>query len=93
MSNFESYLITIGKSAKTAKNYAGAISGPISQWAIDNKLIQVALAEIDNLIEFERVARKIRKLTIYAERNTVGNGMYNAALNSYSTYLADSKGT
>lgn len=92
MSSFESYLINIGKSAKTAKNYAGAISGPISQWAIDNELIQGPLAEIDTLLDFERVAIGIRNLPIYAERNTVGNGMYNAALNSYSNFLADSKG-
>ena len=41
-----------GKSTKTAKNYAGAISGPISQWAIDNQLIQSPLAEIDTLLDF-----------------------------------------
>jgi len=92
MSNFENYLITIGKSAKTAKNYAGAISGPISQWAIDNKLIQSPLTEINSLLDFERAAIQIRKLPIYIERNSVGKGMYNAALNGYSTYLSDSKG-
>ena len=80
MSNFENYLITIGKSAKTAKNYAGAISGPISQWAIDYKLIQSPLTEINSLLDFERVAIKLRKLPIYIERNTVGKGMYNACL-------------
>ena len=92
MSNFENYLITIGKSAKTAKNYAGAISGPISQWAIDNKLIQSPLTEINSVLDFERAAIQIRKLPIYIDRNSVGKGMYNAALNGYSTYLADFKG-
>jgi hypothetical protein len=92
MSDFENYLVSIGKSVKTAKNYVGAISGPISRWVVENDLSKTPLVEIDDVVEFERIATETRKLPIYLERNSVGKGMYNAALNSYSTYLADGKG-
>ena len=92
MSNFANYLRTIGKSEKTAKNYSSTIFGPISQWAIDNNLSEGSLADIEGVVEFEQLSRNIRKLSIYNERNSVGKGMYNAALNAYSAYLADTKG-
>jgi len=91
-SAFDDYLQGIGKSVKTAKNYSGAVFGPISKWAVDNGLITNSIAEIDNLKSFEVLAQHIRKLDIYKERNSVGNGMYNAALNAYADYLAETKG-
>lgn len=92
MSSFDGYLQAIGKSAKTARNYAGAISGPLSKWVVDNNLAKFPITDISNVIEFEKLCIEIRKLPIYTERNTVGKGMYNAALNAYSAYLAELKG-
>ena len=92
MNDFETYLATIGKSPKTARNYAGAIQGPITQWALDNNLTKLRLFEFEDVIDFEKVAASIRLLEIYIERNRVGNGMYNAALNSFSQFLADERG-
>lgn len=89
---FESYLVSVGKSEKTARNYAGAIRGPISAWANENGLTNKALMDFDQLLEFETIAAGIRRLDIYSERNTVGKGMYNAALNAFAEFLAASKG-
>ena len=66
MTNFESYLRNIGKSEKTARNYAGAIRGPISNWALDNQLTKQSLVEFVDVLKFESVAASIRKLDIYA---------------------------
>ena len=92
MTNFESYLRNTGKSEKTARNYAGAIRGPISNWALDNQLTKKSLVEFVDVLKFESVAASIRQLDIYAERNRVGKGMYNAALNAFSQFLADDQG-
>ena len=92
MNDFETYLTNIGKSPKTARNYAGAIDGPISQWAVENHLTDHSLSEYENVVDFENVATGIRQLKIYLERNRVGKGMYNAALNSFSQFLADERG-
>ena len=92
MTNFESYLRSIRKSEKTARNYAGAIRGPISNWALDNQLTKQSLVEFVDVLKFESVAASIRQLDIYAERNRVGKGMYNAALNAFSQFLADDQG-
>ena len=92
MMPFESYLVSVGKSEKTARNYAGAIRGPISAWANENGLTNKALMDFDQLLEFETIAAGIRRLDIYSERNTVGKGMYNAALNAFAEFLAASKG-
>ena len=92
MSEFETYLANIGKSAKTSRNYDSTIRGPISKWAIENNLSELPLGEFEDVLEFEKVAAKIRQLPIYVDRNRVGNGMYNAALNAFSQFLADQRG-
>ena len=86
---FESWLTPIGKSPKTAKDYAGAISGGLSTWAAQAGLVKQSLHELPTVSEFRRVAKLVRQLPIYEARNTVGKGMYNAALNTYADYLAD----
>jgi len=63
--SFENYLIANGKSAKSAKNYAGAIEGPISQWAISSNLIQKSLVEIDSLFDTQTVSISPALLTRY----------------------------
>ena len=46
--NFEKWLTQIGKSEKTAKNYAQAIDKSISKWARDAGLIDSSLALMNN---------------------------------------------
>ncbi len=87
--NFEQWLISIGKSPKTAKNYSGAIAGGLSTWALQAGLVKQSLQELNTVDEFLQVCIGVRKLAIYEARNTVGKGMYNAALNIYADYLAE----
>lgn len=87
--NFERWLISVGKSPKTAKNYSGAIAGGLSTWAAEAGLVKQSLHELGTSDDFRRVAGAVRQLAIYDARNTRGNGMYNAALNTYADYLTD----
>lgn len=88
--NFEIWLISIGKSPKTAKNYAGAIKGGLSTWATEADLVNRSLHELTTVSDFLKVSEALRQLAIYDARNTRGKGMYNAALNTYADYLAES---
>jgi hypothetical protein len=87
--NFEQWLLSIGKSPKTAKNYSGAITGGLSSWAAEASLVNASLQEIVGVNAFRLVSERIRELAVYEARNTVGKGMYNAALNHYEDYLVD----
>lgn len=90
--NFQQWLIQIGKSDKTAKNYMQAVEKSISQWALDAEIIDSNLSEILNLTEFNAVINDIQQLEIFQERNRKGNGMYSAALKQYAEYLDDVTG-
>lgn len=87
--NFEKWLVSIGKSPKTAKNYASAIAGSLSLWASEAGLVKQSLHEVNTTDDFQQACKAIRQLAIYDARNTVGKGMYNAALNTYADYLAE----
>ncbi|MCP5122748.1 MAG: HNH endonuclease [Pseudomonadales bacterium] len=87
--NFEHWLTSIGKSPKTAKNYSGAIAGGLSSWAAEAGLVNQSLHELQCVDDFREACDKLRQLPMYLARNTVGKGMYNAALNTYADYLAD----
>jgi len=87
--NFEKWLTQIGKSEKTAKNYAQAIDKSISKWARDAGLIDSSLAVMNNAGQLGELIDAIKKLEIFQERNSKGNGMYSAALVQFYQYLAD----
>tara|TARA_R110000823_G_scaffold295738_3_gene415590 strand:+ start:40604 stop:41305 length:702 start_codon:yes stop_codon:yes gene_type:complete len=87
--NFEQWLASLGKSPKTAKNYSMAIAGSLSKWAAQAGLVRESLHEFTTVEEFRQACEGIRQLAIYEARNTVGKGMYNAALNTYADFLAD----
>ena len=89
---FERWLISIGKSKKTASHYAVAIRGVISQWAKECGAVGQSLLDINSFIQFQSVSTQIQTFPIFIERNTKGNGMYRAALNAYADYLADVSG-
>jgi|SRR5690554_1431834 hypothetical protein len=89
---FEAWLINLGKSSKTAHNYSAAIQGSISKWALEEKLIDKKIDASISLRQFESLTEKIRLLDKFIERNTVGKGMYGAALKHYAYYLDDLTG-
>ena len=66
------------------QKYEGAVSGVMSEWAIDGGLMDGPLTSIQSRSRFEAIALGLRKLLIYQERNDRGHSMYNSALNKYA---------
>lgn len=89
---FEDWMRHRGLSPSSVKKYEGAISGSLSEWAIDNKLIEGPLTSITSRANFECVASRIRALPIYEERNERGHSMYNSALTQFANYLGEGFG-
>jgi len=87
--NFQTWLINTGKSKKSAKNYSGAITGVMSNWAKEAILVKDSLLEITSTKQLQSISKKLSNLDIFIARNTKGNNMYSSALKAYSEYLAD----
>jgi putative restriction endonuclease len=87
--NFETWLINIGKSARSAKSYSIAISGVMSDWAKDAGLIEGSLLRISSPKQLSKTISSLSNTEIFIIRNTKGNGMYSAALKNYLEYLSD----
>ena len=86
---FEQWMRHQRLSESSIMKYDGAISGVMSEWAIDGGLMAGPLTAIQSLSRFESIADGVRKLPIYQERNKRGHSMYNSALNQYAKYLKD----
>lgn len=84
--NFNTWLRQIGKSQKTADHYSRAITGVISQWAIQAGLTTKNLSDVGSLMELQEIAANLQNVQIYKERNEKGKGMYRCALNAYVAY-------
>lgn len=78
-----------GLSESSVKKYEGAVSGAMSEWAIDGGLMDGPITSILSLSRFESIAVGLRKLPIYQERNERGHNMYNSALKKYAEYLQE----
>lgn len=89
---FEQWLLSVGKSPKSAKNYASAIAGPINKWAIEASLTDIDISDITSFKEFNRIVAKIKELLVFIDHDQKGNGMYKAALNHYASFLNDLSG-
>ncbi len=87
--NFKAWLLQIGKSEKTAKNYSQAIENSISNWARKDGLIDANLAVLNSAEKLGELMDPIRKMGTFREQNIKGNGMYNAALMQFYQYLQD----
>ncbi|WP_039958508.1 HNH endonuclease [Vibrio sinaloensis] len=83
------WLVDIGKSEKTARNYLGAIKGSISNWLIDAGELEQPLTNINSYRRFLSYEEKVRKLEQFQLRDSKGKGMYSAALSHYQKFLAD----
>lgn len=84
---FQSWMQQRGLSEKSARNYAGAINGSISTWAIEAKIIAGPLLSIESSVRFEQISEEIQNLEIFQRRNTDGKKMYSSALNKFAEYL------
>ncbi len=87
--NFQTWLQQIGKSERSAKSYSTAISGVMSDWAGEAKLIKDSLLDITSPKALAKISEKLSQADIFVARNTKGNGMYSSALKAYAEYLSD----
>ena len=87
--SFQAWVLANGKSEKTAQNYASTVKGPLSQWAAEADLIAESLFDIEDHHSLVQVAKKIRSLDIFNDRNKKGKGMYSSALNWYCDYIEE----
>jgi hypothetical protein len=87
---FQHWLLELGKSQRTAKSYAGAISGRITNWAQEANFINTDLFSIHSYAELHSVCEQLFHYPPFIDQNTRGKGMYSAALNCFKDYLADS---
>lgn len=87
--NFEDWMLHRKLSASTALKYDGAIKGALSEWSIDNGLLDGPLTSVRSRTQFESLAMRIRELPIFLERNERGHHMYSSALLKYAEYLAE----
>lgn len=85
---FKRWITITGLTESSAKKYSGAVFGSISEWARDAGLVDSSLIEISDPLEFENLAKKIKRLPIFIERNKKGNNMYSSALYKYFEYLS-----
>lgn len=86
---FEDWMLHKGLSASTALKYDGAIKGALTEWCMDNGLLEGPLTAIRSQTQFESIAKQIRELPIFHERNERGHHMYSSALLKYAEYLAE----
>lgn len=86
---FEDWMRHRGLSESSAKKYEGAITGAMSEWAVNGGLIDGPLTSIQSQNRFEAIATRLRKLPIYQERNHRGHNMYSSALSKYAEYLKE----
>ena len=91
MTSFESWMQQQGLSESSVKKYGSAVSGPGTAWANANSVLSGSLTDIGDLSTFESIASAIRKLPIFIERDSTGDGMYNAALVKFARYLTSGK--
>ena len=87
--DFETWLLKVGKSERSARSYAGAVSGVISTWAMEAGLTDCSLMDMRSVKQYSELINKISNIEIFQTRNTKGKGMYSSALNAYASYLAD----
>ena len=56
---------------------------------MDNGLLEGPLTSIRSQTQFESIAKQIRELPIFQERNERGHHMYSSALLKYAEYLSE----
>nr|WP_216612088.1 HNH endonuclease [Vibrio sp. RE86] len=86
---FRRWLLDIGKSDKTAKNYVGAIRGSVSNWLADVGELEQPLTEVKSYKQFIRYEERVRQLDEFKIEDSRGSGKYSEALNHYHEFLLD----
>ena len=86
---FEDWMLHKGLSASTSLKYDGAIKGALTEWCMVNGLLEGPLTTVRSRTQFESIAKQIRELPIFHERNERGHHMYSSALLKYAEYLSE----
>ncbi len=86
---FKEWMDLRGLSPSSAKKYEGAINGVLTEWSIENGLLDGPLSSVTSISQFQDIAAKIIELPIFQERNKRGNHMYSNALARYAEYLSE----
>jgi hypothetical protein len=89
--DFKSWMEGKGLSKRTVNAYYVAITGVITEWAIEYNITHRHIININDSIEFGNIKMKIYSLPIFQERNTLGHNMYSCALDKYEEYLCSKK--
>jgi len=89
---FEQWLISIGKSLKSSKNYSQAIFSSINKWAKEAKLLNEDIESIQSVNEISSLFEKLKNTEEFVRFNNQGKGMYSAALKQYIIYMDDISG-
>lgn len=84
---FQYWMQHQGLSSASVNKYETAVRGVLSEWAQAAGLLDGPLTALESHKRFLQVAEKIRELEIFLQRNSVGKGMYSAALNKFGEYL------
>lgn len=85
---FHRWLLSMGKSERTADSYVGAIKGRLSEWASEAHISDQNLISISGYSAINSVMESLATYTPYQVQDKRGKGMYSAALNSYKQFLS-----
>lgn len=85
---FHRWLISMGKSDRTASSYVGAIRGTVSDWATEANITGRNLISISGYSTINMVMEGLLRYEAFQEQDRRGNNMYSAALNSYKKFLS-----
>ncbi len=86
---FEQWLVNVGKSEKTAKNYLNALQSSIPRWLNSAGFVAESLTEVQSYRKVYELTEKAKGLDEFVVRDNRGKGMYSAAINSYVRFRAD----
>jgi putative restriction endonuclease len=87
--NFKDWMLYRGLSLSTAEKYAGAITGPLTDWGLNAGLLQSPLITLESPADYKVARDQLTQLPIFQERNQRGHGMYGSALEKYADFLQE----
>jgi hypothetical protein len=85
--DFVEWMRSIDLSEKSVNNYANAIKGSLTNWAIRHGLTTKPISDISDVEELTVLIERLSRTTEFINRNGTGKGMYAAALSNYQKYL------
>jgi putative restriction endonuclease len=90
--NFKEWMNGKGLSQSTALKYDGAMNGILTEWAIENELVEGSLTLITDVAQFRLIVARVQKLSIYRDWNERSHHMYSSAMIKYESYLSEGQG-